>query len=58
MRGLLGNLGLKRRSKTLPSPGEYLATRSNGGNASGPERDERAGSIPGQATPAGAPVQG
>jgi hypothetical protein len=29
LRGLLGDLGLKRRAKVLPSLGEYLATRGN-----------------------------
>ena len=41
-RGLLGDLGLKRRSKATPSLGEYLATRSNGAaRSNGPrESDE------------------
>ena len=30
LRGLLSDLGLKRRSKAMPSLGEYLATRGNG----------------------------
>ncbi len=44
LRGLLGDLGLKRRSKAMLSLGEYLATR--GGNGAGddndrPQSDER-----------------
>ena len=44
LRGLLGDLGLKRRSKAMLSLGEYLATR--GGNGAGddndrPQNDER-----------------
>jgi hypothetical protein len=34
LRGLLGDLGLKRRSKALPSLGEYLAGKDNGSNTS------------------------
>jgi hypothetical protein len=39
LRALLGDLGLKRRAKALPSLGEYLAGKSNGSNASRPESD-------------------
>lgn len=39
LRGLLGDLGLKRRGKAMPSLGEYLAGKGNGSNASGPESD-------------------
>ncbi len=44
LRGLLNDLGLKRRSKTMPSLGEYLASRggNGGGNEkSGPHSEER-----------------
>jgi hypothetical protein len=43
LRGLLGDLGLKRRSKAMPSLGEYLTQRTNGtgSNASQPQSDER-----------------
>ena len=40
LRGLLGDLGLKRRSKAMPSLGEYLAGKGNGSNASRPQSDE------------------
>ena len=46
LRGLLGDLGLKRRSKSELSLGEYLATRSGNGTANGhgrPETGERGG---------------
>ncbi|MGD0950570.1 MAG: hypothetical protein ABSA52_24535 [Candidatus Binatia bacterium] len=39
LRGLLGELGLKRRAKAMPSLGEYLAGEGNGSNASRPESD-------------------
>jgi hypothetical protein len=41
LRALLGDLGLKRRAKAMPSLGEYLTQRSNGtgGNTSRPESD-------------------
>lgn len=43
LRGLLGDLGLKRRSKAMPSLGEYLTQRSNGtgSNAGRLQSDER-----------------
>ena len=43
LRGLLGDLGLKRRSETLVSLGEYLATKGNGtgGSENGAESDAR-----------------
>jgi hypothetical protein len=44
LRGLLSDLGLKRRGKTMPSLGEYLAAKGNGGGAGGAPSDERAGS--------------
>jgi hypothetical protein len=43
LRGLLSDLGLKRRGKAMPSLGEYLAAKGNGGGAGGMRRDERAG---------------
>jgi hypothetical protein len=39
LRGLLGDLGLKRRAKALPSLGEYLAGKGNGSSVSRPESD-------------------
>lgn len=39
LRGLLGDLGLKRRGKAMPSLGEYLAGKGNASNASQPESD-------------------
>jgi len=39
LRALLGDLGLKRRAKALPSLGEYLAGKGNGSGASRPESD-------------------
>ena len=43
LRGLLSELGLKRRGKAMPSLGEYLATRGSNGAAGGdspPQSDE------------------
>ena len=39
LRGLLSDLGLKRRDRVMPSLGEYLATRGTSGT--GPQGDER-----------------
>ena len=64
LRGLLSDLGLKRRSKAMPSLGEYLATRSNGvAHSNGPrESDEHTdaratGSTEAESPPSGGVAQ-
>jgi hypothetical protein len=47
LRALLGDLGLKRRAKAMPTLAEYLASKGSGGGASGPQNDAAAA---GQAT--------
>ena len=51
LRGLLSDLGLKRRGRSEPSLGEYLASRT--GSASSDERD--AGQVSGRAEAPAAP---
>ncbi|MBI3782801.1 MAG: hypothetical protein HY270_05300 [Deltaproteobacteria bacterium] len=41
LRGLLGDLGLKRRSKAEPSLNDYLADKANGNDAIRPQGNER-----------------
>ena len=56
LRGLLSDLGLKRRGKGMPSLGEYLATRGTG-TPGAVQGAERPGSAAGDPAPAGAAVQ-
>jgi len=50
LRGLLGDLGLKRRAKAMPSLGEYLATRGGNGGGDAQNRPESDAPTAGQAT--------
>ena len=50
LRALLGDLGLKRRAKALPSLGEYLATRGGNGGGDAQKRPGSDAPAAGQAT--------
>ncbi|MGD0949859.1 MAG: hypothetical protein ABSA52_20820 [Candidatus Binatia bacterium] len=50
LRGLLGDLGLKRRAKAMPSLGEYLATRGGNGGGDAQHRPQSDAPTAGQAT--------